>query len=74
MQGVIANLTRTPGRIRSAGPLLGEHNDEILRDRLGYRAEEVAQLVADGVIGRSGTRSPGERTERLPTTSTTRRG
>jgi crotonobetainyl-CoA:carnitine CoA-transferase CaiB-like acyl-CoA transferase len=42
MQGVIANLTRTPGRIRSASPLLGEHNDEILRDRLGYRAGELA--------------------------------
>jgi crotonobetainyl-CoA:carnitine CoA-transferase CaiB-like acyl-CoA transferase len=74
MQGLIANLTRTPGRIRSAGPLLGEHNDEILRDRLGCQTEELAQLVADGVIGRSGTRSPGERTERSPTTSTTRRG
>lgn len=74
MQGLIANLTRTPGRIRSAGPMLGEHNDEILRDRLGCPPEDLAQLVADGVIGPTGTRSPRARTERSPTASTTRCG
>jgi crotonobetainyl-CoA:carnitine CoA-transferase CaiB-like acyl-CoA transferase len=64
MQGLIANLTRTPGRIRSTGPLLGEHNDEILRDRLGCRPEELVQLVADGVIGPTRTRSPGHLIDR----------
>jgi crotonobetainyl-CoA:carnitine CoA-transferase CaiB-like acyl-CoA transferase len=58
MQGLIANLTRTPGRIRSAGPQLGEHNDEILRDRLGCRPDELARLVAEGVVGPGGTRAP----------------
>lgn len=58
MQGLIANLTRTPGRIRSTGPQLAEHNDEILRDRLGCRPDELARLVAEGVVGPSGARAP----------------
>ncbi|GAA0948462.1 CoA transferase [Pseudonocardia zijingensis] len=52
MQGLIANLTRTPGRVRSAGAPLGAHNDEVLRELLGCSAEEIAQLVADGVVAR----------------------
>ncbi|SFK07811.1 Crotonobetainyl-CoA:carnitine CoA-transferase CaiB [Amycolatopsis sacchari] len=57
MQGLIANLTRTPGRIRSTGPALGEHNEEILRDLLGCSREELERLVADGVVGPTGERS-----------------
>ncbi|OBF85217.1 acyl-CoA transferase [Mycobacterium sp. 852002-51163_SCH5372311] len=32
-------------------PRLGEHNDEVLRDRCGLSGEELARLAADGVIG-----------------------
>src|SRR5690606_20722488 len=46
MQGLIANLTRTPGRVRSPGAPLGAHNDEVLRELLGCSPEEIAQLVA----------------------------
>jgi crotonobetainyl-CoA:carnitine CoA-transferase CaiB-like acyl-CoA transferase len=35
MQNVVGRLSRTPGRIRRAGPRLGEHNREILVGRLG---------------------------------------
>jgi crotonobetainyl-CoA:carnitine CoA-transferase CaiB-like acyl-CoA transferase len=35
MQNVVGKLSRTPGRIERAGPRLGEHNREILIDRLG---------------------------------------
>lgn len=56
MQGLIANLTRTPGRIRTTGPLLGEHNDEILRDLLGCPPDELARLVSESVVGPTGTR------------------
>ena len=41
MQNVVGKLSRTPGRIRRAGPKLGEHNREILIDRLGFTAEEL---------------------------------
>jgi crotonobetainyl-CoA:carnitine CoA-transferase CaiB-like acyl-CoA transferase len=35
--------------IRTATPDLGEHNDEILQS-LGFGAEEIAKLKAEGVI------------------------
>lgn len=41
MQNVVGKLSRTPGRIRRAGPKLGEHNREILIDRLGFTADEL---------------------------------
>ena len=42
MQNVVGKLSRTPGRIRWAGPRLGEHNREVLIDRLGYTEAELA--------------------------------
>jgi crotonobetainyl-CoA:carnitine CoA-transferase CaiB-like acyl-CoA transferase len=43
------DLSRTPASIRTPPPLLGEHSDEILAE-LGYDAEAVDRLRADGVI------------------------
>jgi crotonobetainyl-CoA:carnitine CoA-transferase CaiB-like acyl-CoA transferase len=34
-------------------PLMGEHNEVVLRELLGYSPEQVAKLRADGVIGES---------------------
>ncbi|WP_329256353.1 CoA transferase [Actinoallomurus sp. NBC_01490] len=56
MQGLIANLTRTPGAIRTPGPRVGEHTDEILLRELGIEPDELARLRADGVVGPSTTR------------------
>jgi crotonobetainyl-CoA:carnitine CoA-transferase CaiB-like acyl-CoA transferase len=42
-------LERTPVRHRRAGPRLGEHNEEILRE-LGCTDADLARLEADGVI------------------------
>lgn len=41
MQNVVGKLSRTPGRVRHAGPKLGQHNQEILVDQLGFTAEEL---------------------------------
>jgi formyl-CoA transferase len=49
MPGVVPHLTRQPGTIRWAGPRLGEHNDEILRD-LGLGDDEIGELLEEGVI------------------------
>jgi crotonobetainyl-CoA:carnitine CoA-transferase CaiB-like acyl-CoA transferase len=56
MQGLIAQLSRTPGRIRSPGPTLGEHNDDVLRDQLRYPQDVLDDLTEAGVIGP--TRTP----------------
>ena len=37
-------LTNAPNGVRSPAPLLGQHTDEVLRDVLGYGAEEIARL------------------------------
>ena len=45
----VARLTDTPGHVREPAPLLGEHTDAVLRERLGYDDERLAQLRRDGV-------------------------
>ena len=37
MNGIVPKLSRTPGSIRSVGPELGEHTDQVLRELLGSR-------------------------------------
>jgi crotonobetainyl-CoA:carnitine CoA-transferase CaiB-like acyl-CoA transferase len=44
-------LSRTPGRVERTGPTLGEHNDLVLRELLGYGDDEISQLVIDGALG-----------------------
>jgi len=47
--GVLPKLSRTPGRIGTGGPQLGEHNDDILAG-LGLSADQVAGLRERGII------------------------
>ncbi len=44
--GLPVKLSRTPGAIRHAAPLVGEHNPEVL----GLTADEIAALRAEGVL------------------------
>ncbi|SVD24679.1 uncharacterized protein METZ01_LOCUS377533, partial [marine metagenome] len=44
-----ASLSRTPFRIHSATPELGEHTDEIL-DGLGIKAADVSSLKERGIV------------------------
>ena len=43
-------LEATPGEMRWIGPALGEHNNEVYRDWLGYPAAELERLSREGVI------------------------
>ena len=47
--GIPVKLGRTPGRVRSPGPTLGEHTGEVLR-AAGYSDEEVADLIRSGAV------------------------
>ena len=39
-----------PGELELEAPLLGEHNERILSDYLGYSREQIARLTRDGVL------------------------
>jgi crotonobetainyl-CoA:carnitine CoA-transferase CaiB-like acyl-CoA transferase len=43
MQNIVGNFSRTPGKIRHAGPVLGSSNRDILVDQLGFSKEELRQ-------------------------------
>jgi formyl-CoA transferase len=43
-------LSRTPATMARATPEHGEHTDEILREYLGYSADEIAALRATGIV------------------------
>ncbi|HEX8968742.1 MAG TPA: CoA transferase [Chloroflexota bacterium] len=46
-------LSRTPASIRRPAPRLGEHTHELLGGLLGYSDDEIVELEAAGVTGRS---------------------
>jgi formyl-CoA transferase len=50
LTGVPMKYSATPGRVRSAPPLLGQHTDEILSSALGYSRERIAALRKEGVV------------------------
>ncbi|HUA34167.1 MAG TPA: CoA transferase [Candidatus Binataceae bacterium] len=49
-EGLQHRMSRTPGDLRFAAPILGQHNDEIFGGMLGMSAEEIEQLKKDYVI------------------------
>lgn len=50
MQGVVPQLSASPGAVKWIGPDLGEHNAEIYQSYLGYAPEQVKELQAQGII------------------------
>ncbi len=49
MQGVVPRFSETPGRVRTAGPAIGQHNEEVYGG-LGLSAAEIAALRDRKVI------------------------
>jgi crotonobetainyl-CoA:carnitine CoA-transferase CaiB-like acyl-CoA transferase len=48
--GPAHRLSATPGQLRSAAPVLGQHTDEVLRGMFGLQQAEIDQLRKDGVV------------------------
>ena len=48
--GVPVKYSETPGSVRLPPPLLGQHNDQILSDLLGYKKEDIDALRDQQVI------------------------
>ncbi len=43
-------MSETPGAVRTPAPLLGEHTEQVLRERLGLSDDEIARLRRAGAI------------------------
>ncbi len=50
MPGFPLKMSATPGTIRLAAPLLGEHSAEVLKEMLGYTNEQIQELRKAGVV------------------------
>lgn len=50
MQNVFPKMSETQGKVRWAGPELGEHNAEIYGELLGFDAEKISKLKEQGII------------------------
>jgi len=48
--GAVTTFSRTPARPTRAGPLIGEHTFEVLRDVLGYSDDEISEIAATGAL------------------------
>lgn len=49
--GILFKMANTPNQIRRPPPALGEDNDDIYLDLLGYTREEYDALIAKGLVG-----------------------
>jgi crotonobetainyl-CoA:carnitine CoA-transferase CaiB-like acyl-CoA transferase len=49
--GIPYRMSKTPNRMRSAAPELGQHNEYVYKQVIGVSEEEYAHLVREGHIG-----------------------
>jgi benzylsuccinate CoA-transferase BbsF subunit len=43
-------LSETPHELKSAAPCLGQHNEFVYKEILGFSEDEIADMIAEGVI------------------------
>ncbi|MDA0999624.1 MAG: CoA transferase [bacterium] len=48
-QGFPIRFSKSPGAYESPAPTVGQHNDEIYRDVLGFGPEDIARLKEEGI-------------------------
>jgi crotonobetainyl-CoA:carnitine CoA-transferase CaiB-like acyl-CoA transferase len=48
--GAVTIFSDTPARPTRAGPLIGEHTFEVMRDILGYGEDEISEIAATGAL------------------------
>ena len=48
--GSLFKMSKTPGNIQYPAPMLGENNQDILSDLLGYSEEKITQLSNEGIL------------------------
>jgi crotonobetainyl-CoA:carnitine CoA-transferase CaiB-like acyl-CoA transferase len=51
VEGPRAKLSRTPAQVRRAAPTLGQDNQYVLEKILGYREDQIDEIVGSGVLG-----------------------
>ena len=50
MPGAPFKMMETPWQLKNPAPLLGEHNEEVYCQRLGYTKDDLVRLREQGVI------------------------
>lgn len=50
VEGIVAHLDRTPGRLATPAPLLGQHTDELLAELLDLDHDRIRHLHEQGVL------------------------
>ena len=48
--GPVSHFSATPHAPRRAGPTIGEHNEQILKDLLGFTDDEITDLAIADVL------------------------
>ena len=48
--GSLFKLSKTPGKIDYPAPFLGQDNNDVYSELLGYTDEEIGKLAEEGVI------------------------
>ena len=48
--GIPIRLSKTPGRVETRAPRVGEHNETVYQGILGYSPEKMAEFKSKGAI------------------------